>query len=58
MHQVPTKIIPELAINSLEEYAHQVIMVLPEGEQFTLAQIVTRLEGLFGENILVIELRF
>lgn len=46
---------PELAINSLEDDAHQQVKVLPEDE--FVKQIVARLEGLFGVNVTLPELR-
>lgn len=55
--QVPTKLLPKLAINSLEEDAWQTLKVLPKVKQYTLAQIVAQLEGLFRQNTSVTELQ-
>lgn len=58
LYQAPAWLIAELAINELEDDAHQVLMVLPEDEWASLEQIVACLEGLFRENTTVSELRW
>lgn len=57
LYQVPTQLISELAINSMEDDARQAVMALTVEDQATLKQIVSHLEGLFGENMMVLELR-
>lgn len=47
LYQVPTLLI-------LEDEVCQVVMTLPEKDWATLEQIVTRLEGLFGENMMIL----
>lgn len=57
LSQVPTWLIAELAINFLEDDACRVVMELPEEDWASLKQFVTCLEGLFGENVTIPELR-
>lgn len=56
LYQVYARLIAELTNNSLEDDALQAAMALLEEDQATLEQIVTCLEGLFEENVMVLSL--
>lgn len=58
LYQVPAWLMVELPINYLEDDAHRAMMTLPEEDWASLHKIVVSLEGLFGENVRVPELRW
>lgn len=54
LYQVPIRLITELVINSLEDFARRAVMA--EENWATLVKIVTCLEGLFREHVTIPEL--
>lgn len=53
---MPEDLLPELAINALEDDARKAILVLPDTECTTLAQVTAQQESLYRAVTLVVEL--